>query len=649
MCGIAGVVEWGGRPIDPGLPARFCQALRHRGPDEEGAWVSQAAPGSREASVALAHARLSIIDLAGGRQPMASPDGALQIVFNGEIYNYRELRGELAAAGYPFRTHSDTEVILQAYAAFGSACVARLRGMFALALWDGPRRRLVLARDRAGKKPLVYAQRGDRIAFASELQALLQDPEVPAELDPSALHHYLTLLCIPAPWTAFTGIRKLPPGHLAIVEGGALRLERYWQPDPAVKRQATEREAARELRERLEESVRLRLISDVPVGAFLSGGLDSSIVVATMASVSPEPVQTFSIGFAESSFNELPFARRVAARYRTRHTEFLVTPDAAAVMPRLIRHYGEPFADSSAVPTYYVAECARQFVKVVLSGDGGDELFGGYNRHLAMRWADRYHRLPRPVRAGLFDPMWRHWPEWLDVRLGTLSLRRFLRGLPLSRRERMVAWMEGFDEAAKRRLCTEDRLASLNGANTLDYLDPLWGPVQSLDGVDALTWVDFQWYLPNDLLVKVDIAAMAHGLEVRSPWLDHPLVEFAMRLPARFKVRGRALKYLPRRAWGRELPPEVLRHRKQGFAVPLAAWLRGPLQDWMRDLVGSPQARSRGLFEPRMVERLVEEHAAGRKDWSQQLWALMMLELWFRWLRDARQTSGAEMPAGECA
>lgn len=637
MCGIAGVVDWDGGVVDPAVVARMGRAMRHRGPDDEGLYVRQAAPETRDCSVGLCHARLSIIDLAGGHQPLSNADETVWIVFNGEIYNYRSLRQELIAAGHQFRTQSDTEVILHAYQAFGPGCVTRLRGMFAFAIWDARRRRLVLARDRAGKKPLVYAHDGRRLVFASELQALLQDPALPVEVNWEAIHHYLTLLCIPAPWTAFQGIWKLPPGHLAIVEDGRLRLERYWSLDPTAKRRLTERDAARELAERLEESVRLRLISDVPVGAFLSGGLDSSVVVSAMAKACAEPVQTFTIGFGEAPFNERPFARLVAERYRTRHTEFVVNPDAAAIMPRLIRHYGEPFADSSAVPTYYVAQCARQVVKVVLSGDGGDELFGGYYRHLAMRWADRYTRLPRPLRERLTDPLLRNWPAWLDVRMGRVPLSRFLRGLGRSRQDRCLAWLVGFDESAKRELYDEQGPLQTNGWDTATYVDALWQPVESLDGVDASTWVDFQWYLPNDLLVKMDIASMAHGLEVRAPWLDHPLVEFAMQLPSALKVRGRVLKYLVKRTWRHDLPRDILARRKQGFAVPLAAWLRGSLRDWMQDLLLSPQAAGRGVLNPAMVRRLVEDHLRGRRDWSHQLWALMMLELWFRAFLDAKR------------
>lgn len=640
MCGIAGVVEWAGRPIDPTLLTRMGCALRHRGPDEEGTYLHQADPKRHETSIGLSHTRLSIIDLVGGRQPMSNEDETVWIVFNGEIFNYQPLRQELIRTGHQFRTESDTEVILQAYLAYGVDCVRRLHGMFAFAIWDAGRQRLLLARDREGKKPLVYTQRGNRFVFASELQALLQDPEIPTEVNWEAIHHYLTLLCIPAPWTAFREVWKLLPAHVAVVERGQLRLERYWSPDPTAKRRMSVRRAAEELIERMRDSVRLRLISDVPVGAFLSGGIDSSIVVSEMAKACREPVQTFSIGFREAPFNELPAARLVAQRYRTRHTEFTVSPDAAAVMPRLIRHYGEPFADSSAIPTYYLAQCARQFVKVALSGDGGDELFGGYYRHLAMRWADRYARLPALIRSGLTDPLIRHWPSWLELRSGRLSLRRFLGGLRHSRQDRLFAWMAGFDESTKRMLYRSDSPLGANGCETRTYFDGLWQAVESLDGVDAMTWVDFQWYLPSDLLTKMDIASMAHGLEVRAPWLDHHLIEFALQIPAALKVRGATLKYLPRYAWRNELPREILSRRKQGFAVPLAAWLRGPLRDWMMDLVASSHTQQRGLLDARTVARLVDDHLDGRRDLAEPLWALMMLELWFRTFIDAPVHAG---------
>ncbi len=636
MCGIGGVVEWTGRMIDPALPARFCRALRHRGPDDEGIHLQQAPSGRSAASVALAHTRLSIIDLAGGRQPMSSPDGAVWIVFNGEIYNYRELRAGLEQGGCRFRTQSDTEVILQSYLRSGEACVAVLEGMFAFAIWDGGHQRLLLARDRLGKKPLVYARQGSRCVFASELQALAQDAELALEPNWDALHHYLTLSCIPAPQTVFENVWKLPPAHYAVVEAGRMRLERYWTADPAAKRRVTTRQAVAELRERLTDAVRARLISDVPVGAFLSGGIDSSIVVSTMARLSDGPIDTFAIGFDEAPFNELPYARLVAERYGTRHTEFMVRPDAAAIMPQLLRHYGEPFADSSAIPTYYVSSCARQHVKVVLSGDGGDELFGGYYRHLAMRWADRYARLPRLVRDAVAGPLLRRWPAWLDARGGRLSVRRFARGLDRSRRDRALSWILAFGETEKRALYHADGPLSASSADTAACFDALWEPVAGSDGVDALAWVDLQWYLPSDLLVKMDIASMAHGLEVRAPWLDRRVVELALQLPAHLKVRGRTLKYLPRRAWQQDLPPAILRRGKQGFAVPLAAWLRGSLRDWMQELLLSPSAKSRGLLDPAAVTQLVEEHAAGGIDRSEQLWVLMMLELWFRVFADVR-------------
>ncbi|HEX8722378.1 MAG TPA: asparagine synthase (glutamine-hydrolyzing) [Pyrinomonadaceae bacterium] len=622
MCGIVGIVNFGGAPADAALLARMNEAIRHRGPDEEGAYVS--------GPVGLAMRRLAIIDLAGGQQPIENEDGTCRIIFNGEIYNYRELKARLEKLGHRFRTDSDTEAILHAYEEYGADCPRHLRGMFAFAVWDEPKRQLFLARDRVGKKPLLYAKSGGAFVFGSEFRALLLHPAVGREVDREALDDYLSFMCVPAPQTAYRDIRKLEPGHsLTLTAAGEVRCERYWQPDFSEKLDVGEEEAGERALALLRDAVRVRLMSEVPLGAFLSGGVDSSAVVALMAEASSAPVKTFSIGFEEQDFSELHHARRVAEHVGAEHHEFVVRPDALEVLPTLVEHYGEPYADSSAIPTYYVARETRRHVTVALNGDGGDECFGGYERYAAMRISETYRRLPRALREGVIRQAVGLLPS-SDVRRGRVhKAKRFLRAASLPPVERYARWVTVFDEEAKGDLYAEDFLRETEGRGAARLLAPWFARANGAGVVDAALLADTMTYLPNDLLVKVDIASMAVSLEARSPFLDHHVIEFAASLPERLKVRGMTTKYILKKVLGKLLPQENLTRSKMGFGVPIGHWFRGEMQGFLREHLLSGRAAGRGLVRPEAVRRMVELHTRGERDFTHQLWTLLMLELWF--------------------
>ena len=592
-------------------------------------------------NVGLGMARLSIIDVLGGHQPMPNEDGSVWVVFNGEIYNFRELKRELLDRGHAFRSHADTEVIVHLYEELGERVVERLHGMFAFALWDERREQLLLARDRLGKKPLVYCDDGQRLAFASELQALLEAPGIPRALSPEALDLYLTYQYVPAPLTIFEGIRKLPPAHYLVASKDGTRVERYW--DLPTETTAAPASAA-DLRDLLDAAVKRRLVSDVPLGAFLSGGIDSSIVVGLMARHMREPVKTFSIGFGQPKYDELSYARLAAERFKTDHREFVVQPEAIEILPLLVRHYGEPFADSSAIPTYYLSQKTREHVTVALSGDGGDEGFGGYERYAAMALGARYDALPRPLRSAvgglartLFGGLSTAEPKSRGRRI-----RRFVEGLSRTQVERYVEWIAYFKRADKTGLYTDGFAARLGGHDAASYLAdefakavPIVGgaslPRES-DVVFATSRVDAATYLPNDILVKVDIASMANSLEVRSPFLDPDVIGFGLSLSTKLKMGrlGTSTKKLLRAAFADLLPPGIRTRGKMGFGVPIAHWLRGELRDYARSILLSPECLGRGYFREEIVRRLVEEHAASRADHADRLWALLNLELWHR-------------------
>jgi asparagine synthase (glutamine-hydrolysing) len=625
MCGIGGKLYTDpARSVEHEVLERMNAVLAHRGPDDAGIYC--------QGAIGLAHRRLSIIDLSpAGHQPMANEDGTIWIVFNGEIYNFRELRPDLLQRGHRFRSQTDTEVILHLYEQHGVECLHRLRGMFAFAIWDGPRRRLFLARDRLGKKPLCYQQDGEAFRFASEVKAILQDPAVDARPDPAGIGQYLTYGYVPGSTSAFQGIRRLPPAHFLIWESGRTQVTRYWRLRRDRKERRSEADWCEAILARLEEAVRLRLISDVPLGAFLSGGIDSSAVVAMMSQASSKPVKTFSIGFEEPEYDELRYARQVAERFGTEHHEAVVRPDAMTMLPKLAWYYDEPFADSSAVPTYYVAEMTRRYVTVALNGDAGDENFGGYDRYVANLLAASFDRWPgagifrRVIRRGL-----RLWPH--GGRRGSLRSRgrRFLDGLTDAPERRYARWLCYFYGERKDELLRPEFRASLDGADALDLLLAVYRESDAPDFADATLGVDTALYLPDDLLVKVDIASMAHSLEARSPFLDHEFMEFAATIPSDLKVRGRTKKYILKRALADLLPEAILHRPKMGFGVPIDHWLRHELKDLAYDTLLGPRCLGRGYFQAETVRRLLDEHTQGRAGWHYLLWNLLILELWHR-------------------
>ena len=621
MCGIVGIVRGDGSDVDQALLARMCAAIRHRGPDDDGFYLNGA--------VGLGMRRLSIIDVKGGQQPIHNQDRTAWIVFNGEIYNYLELRDNLEKLGHTFYTNSDTEAIIHAYDRYGADCTKYLRGLFAFAIWDERTQELFLARDRVGKKPILYSLVNGQLIFGSEFSALLLHPDIGRDIDAEALDHYLSFMCVPAPLTAYRAIRKLEPGHTLRWRKGEIKTERYWQPDFSKKVDISEQEAGEHVIEILRDAVKVRLMSEVTLGAFLSGGIDSSAVVALMSEESSAPVKTFSIGFEEQDFSELHHARRVAEHVGADHHEFIVRPDALEVLPILVEHYGEPYADSSAIPTYYVARETRKHVTVALNGDGGDESFAGYERYAAMRLAENYHSIPAVLRDSIVKQVIGLLPSSETKRSRVRDVKRFIQAASLPKTERYLRWVSFFDAQAKKNLYSENFQRQTQNVSPASMLDPWFARANGSGVVDAALLTDIMTYLPNDLLVKVDIATMALSLEARSPFLDHHVIEFAASLPEKFKLRGLTTKYLLKRVLKKLLPAENLDRRKMGFGVPIGRWFRGKLQPFLRETLLSERALNRGLFKPEAVKQLVELHTRCEKDYSHQLWTLLMLELWF--------------------
>jgi asparagine synthase (glutamine-hydrolysing) len=619
MCGIAGQITFDNSPVRRGRIVAMGARLQHRGPDDAGIYV--------HGGVGLAHQRLSILDLsAAGHQPMSNEDGTVWIVFNGEIYNFQELRTNLCER-HVFRSRTDTEVIIHLYEEFGLDCIAMLRGMFAFAIWDSKARRFVLARDRVGKKPLYYSQNQDGLTFASELKALLVGAS-PRAIDPTALHHYLTFQYVPAPWAIFQGVRKLKPGHMLICEDGRLTERAYWRLSYCkTARARSEGEYREQFLALLRESTRLRLVSDVPLGAFLSGGMDSSAVVALMSQLTTQPVKTFSIGFKEDRYNELPYARQVANQYRTDHHEFVVEPSAIDILPTVARVFDEPFADSSAIPTYYVAQLSRQFVTVVLNGDGGDEVLAGY---------PRYHSLPVDRLLAYFCKM------STQKQMLNMVRRLPMRGILLDRlKNRLERFCQPFSHTYLGRICyfgpeekwelyTDGFREKVETEDSLDLLIEWFESIKEADLLDQVLGVDTKTYLPDDLLVKVDRATMAHGLEARSPLLDHRLVEFCAALPLEYKIRGGESKYLLKAVMRDQLPMSILQRSKMGFGVPIDEWFKGKCRTMVEDVLLSSRSLQRGYFEPAKIRRLVTEQQQGRASYGSRVYALLMLELWHR-------------------
>jgi asparagine synthase (glutamine-hydrolysing) len=633
MCGITGAV-W----FDPDLAIsaktldRMTEVLRHRGPDDDGHYYSEyqlRPPYGLQPGVALGFRRLSIIDLQFANQPIPNEDKTIWVVFNGEIYNFPELRHRLEGAGHQFRTNGDGETIVHLYEDEGVHCFSHLNGMFAIAIWDSRKRQLVLGRDRLGQKPLVYCHEPERLLFASELKSLLQVPGMSREIDSAALDQYITYQYVPHPRTIFQNIRKLPPGHYAVCREGQFEVRRYWSPDFNTTWTGSQAEAIEELRSTLRSSVGKRMQSDVPLGAFLSGGVDSSLIVAIMQDLAREPVRTFSIGFNISEYDETRYARQVADHLGTEHQEFQVTPDGVSILPKLVWHFDEPFADSSAIPTWYVSELTRQHVTVSLTGDGGDELFAGYPRYKAVALGKRLDRLG-PVKRLFSASFWQSIPSSPRQKSKLRQWKRFTEVLGKSPGRRYLDWISIFNESRRTELYSDQFLASLPDEDPFHFLQVAMQDAGTRDPVTQISLTDLVTYLPCDLMTKVDIASMAHGLECRQPFLDFQLVELAAKFPISWKLRGRTGKRMLRSAFAKLLPREIWNRKKMGFGVPLDHWFRGDLKPMTHDLLLSGAAKDRGYFRPAYVERLVREHEQSQFDHAHRLWSLLVLELWMQ-------------------
>ncbi len=624
MCGISGIFHLNGQPVEKNDIETMNQTMIHRGPDGQGIFT--------QAEIGLGHRRLSIIDLEAGKQPMSNADGSIQVVFNGEIYNYLELKKELEAKGYQFRTRSDTESIIYAYEAYGDSFVEKLRGMFAIGLWDSRNKKLILTRDRVGKKPLYYYLDQHRIVFASELKAVIALPGIPKELDIQALDAYLSFGYVPSPLSIFKHIRKLPPASVAVCTTKSFNVREYWNLDMTQPDLSLNDDSIEELEAIFDESVRLRLMSDVPLGAFLSGGVDSSAVVASMSRLmGNERVKTASIGFSEKKFNELEYAEIVAKHCNADHSEFVVQPDALSILDKLVWHLDEPFADSSAIPTYYVSQMARKKVTVALSGDGGDETFAGYvGRYSMNRFEDSIRRkIPPIIRQKVLAPLAAIYPRRDDLPR-PLRLKRFLANLSLPIEQAYFRDMSFyFLPEMKKELYTPDTAKAIGNFNAFDVLGKHFAANQNPDPVTRVQYVDIKTYMTEDILVKVDRMSMANSLEVRAPILDHKLMEFAGRLSSDFKLRGQTSKYIFKKMNEHRLPENILYRKKQGFSIPMTTWMRHDLREFAREKLFAGSALSQH-FNMKYVKQLWDENISGHKDHSTSLWGLMMFEMWHK-------------------
>jgi len=639
MCGIAGSCNFRGKKVDCRDIQRMTETLIHRGPNEEGVYISGENHPGTLAQAGLGHRRLSIIDLETGHQPMSNEDGSIWIVFNGEIYNFRELKKVLLIKGHRFKTRSDTEVILHLYEDKDIDCVKDLRGMFAFAIWDTRKERLFIARDRVGKKPLVYHFNGKQLTFASEIKALLQN-DIKREVDPNAIDYFLTYGYVPSPRSILKEIRKLPPAHILTYDRDNLKIERYWHINYE-KKKISFTDAKEKLKELLTESVSLRLVSDVPLGVFLSGGIDSSTVTALMSGLSDLPVKTFTVGFEEEDYSELEFARMVAKRFSTEHHEFIVKPNVFEVLNKLVWHYNEPFGDSSCIPTYYVAKMARQSVTVALNGDGGDESFAGYARYKALHVGKFFKVIPKPI-AYLADSMFKK-----NRKSFIAIVSSILRALNLEARPRYVegfltglfdypdewgryaSWMSCFQKQQKMSLYSDGLQTELENSAEA-YIFGLIGNFNASNLVEKAMEVDINSYLPEDLLVKMDIATMSNSLEARSPFLDHKLMEFTASLPADFKMRFLTTKHILRELAKDLLPREILHRKKMGFAIPLDKWFREDLKELAYDMLLDRKCLKRGYFRKEFIKTLLDEHCSGKFSHGACIWNLLNLEIWHR-------------------
>jgi asparagine synthase (glutamine-hydrolysing) len=633
MCGISGTVSLKVDGFtDEAILKQMCRTMRHRGPDDEGYYLDH--------YVGLGMRRLSIIDLESGQQPVTNEDESLWLIFNGEIYNYRELRRRLEQRGHIFRSHSDTEVIVHAYEEYGERCVEHFIGMFGIALWDKNRRRLFIARDRLGIKPLYYWSDGVRFAFGSELKVLVAHPEIPLELDLVALDQFLTLEYIPSPRTIFQNIHKLPAGHTLFYENGEVTVKQYWNVPP---REVPKDDAScvEELEALIRDAVQLRLVSDVPLGAFLSGGIDSSTVVAFMSEAMSTPVQTFSIGFGDKTYNELPYARMIARHFGTDHYEEYLEPDIASLAERLVRHLDEPFGDFSIFPTYLVSEVASRSVKVVLSGDGGDEVFGGYETYVAQSLDRLYRVLPSPLRRSVLPALMSYVPPQRAKKGVINKAKRFIEGAALPPSLQHTRWMMFMNEQDKQQLYESSIHRLLNGDTAAALMESYFGQLPHADPLVQQQYVDLKTYLVDDILTKVDRMSMAASIEARVPLLDHRVVEFALSLPPHLKLHRGQTKVILRRVMANRIPEAVLNKPKEGFSIPLKHWLCGPLRPMMEELLSPESIRRRGLFQANSVGQWISAHLSGQANHSHRLWALMVFELWYRSVLDARVTNSA--------
>jgi asparagine synthase (glutamine-hydrolysing) len=620
MCGICGIVNAEpGNKIDEGILQKMTRVITHRGPDDDGFFI--------QGPVGLGMRRLSIIDLVTGDQPVTNEDHSIWVVFNGEIYNYKKLYNEFVSKGHRFSTQSDTEVIVHAYEEFGVQCPEIFNGMFAFALWDDRKKRLLLARDHLGIKPLYYWLSNDNLIFGSELKSIILHPAVTREIDLEALDQFLTLEYIPAPRTIFKNIYKLPAGHRLVYQDGYSKIEKYWD-IPDLEPPQEEETIKQMLIELIDDSVAMQLMSDVPLGAFLSGGIDSSSVVAAMSKASTIPVKTFSIGFDDATYNELPYARSVARRYSTEHTEEILDPDIVDLVERLVRHLDEPFGDFSIFPTYLVSEVARQQVKVVLSGDGGDELFGGYDAYVAQAM-DRYYRyLPSAIRQTVLPGMMARVAPRPEKKGIINKAKRFIEGAALPQDLQHTRWMMFISEQDRKNLYQPEIRSELNGEGPQDLLTDYFKEKGHWNPLAQQQYVDIKTYLVDDILTKVDRMSMAVSLEARVPLLDYRIVELAVNLPAQMKINQGETKWIFKQAMAERLPQDVLNKPKQGFSIPLKHWLRDSLKPMMTDLLSPEKVRDRGFFNSDCVSGWVDEHLNGVQNHSHRLWGLMVFEIW---------------------
>lgn len=631
MCGICGIVANNSlKTAEHAVIQHMCDCLQHRGPDDAGFYSDSYAQ--------LAMRRLSIIDLATGHQPISNEDKSLWLVFNGEIYNYRELRRKLERQGHVFQSQSDSEVIIHAYEEYGDQCMLEFNGMFAFAIWDNRKQALLVARDRLGIKPLYYWTNHGKLVFGSELKAIIAHPDTPAEIDPVALDHFLTLEYVPAPRTIFAGIQKLPPGHWLLFRDGQLTISQYWELSPD-SRSVDVGTCEEELTELIRDAVRLRLVSDVPIGAFLSGGIDSSTVVSFMSEAMTAPVRTFSIGFDDATYDELPQARAVAQHFGTLHEERKLNPDIRSMAERLVSHMDEPFADFSIFPTYLVSKLASEQVKVVLTGDGGDEVFGGYDTYVAQDLSRYYHKLPRQLGQNLLPSLLSRIPPQPAKKGIVNKAKRFVEGARLPHSLQHTRWMLFMSQAEKRALYHPTLHKAVSGDMSADLLANYFGQVAHANQLAQQQFVDIKTYLVDDILTKVDRMSMAVSLEARVPLLDHRIVEFALNLPPHYKLYRGQTKRILRKIMADRLPGAVLRKPKQGFSIPLKHWLRGPLQPMMIDLLSANSVRSRGHFNPEIIDGWITEHLKNQANHSHRLWALMVFEIWHRQILDIKRES----------